>query len=262
MTGSPAGGLVLVVASERTSIRWAERLEELGVAAKALPWSAIAPGRDCDRANDVLRVKGGDRSNPRRLVLLTSQNALAFLPPGSGAGWQAVAVGPETARAAVAAGFSVDVESDADPAEGFEGVARRLVARLGPGCRAIWLRGESAKREGLEVLEAAGWIVVDFVTYMAEPRLGFDASVRLAPPARAFIVGSPAAALALKGAFGPVGFPPAAGTTRVFVKGASTATALQSRVLGGIERVTPEIVVDLPDGVVERLGPRRTGPAS
>jgi uroporphyrinogen-III synthase len=256
MTGSPDGGRVHVVASEATSHRWAARLEEMGVPARAIPWSVIAPGPDCERANDLLRVKGGDRSNPRRLVLFTSKNAVAFLPAHAGAGWQAVAVGPETARAAVDAGFTVDVEADADPAGGFASVARQLVARLGSDRRAIWLRGESAQREGVRILEAAGWIVAEFVTYVAEPRLGFEASVLRAPPARAWVVGSPAAATALLGAFGARGFPPPGHPTRVFVKGESTAAALRSP-----GRAPVEIVTDLPDGVAARLGPPHAGPA-
>ena len=248
MTSSSPARLVLVVASETTSRDWAKRLEALGVPARALPWSSIGPGPDCKRANDLLGVKGGDRSKPRRIVLLTSKNAAEFLPASVGVGWQAVAVGPESARAAIEAGFSVDADPDADSAAGFASVARGLVERLGPGRRAIWLRGESANRDGIEVLKAAYWIVAEFATYRAEPRLGFEASVLLAPPARAWVVGSPAAAAALTAAFGAKGFPPPVGQVRVFVRGETTAAAL--RVPG---RAEPEIVVDMPDGIVERL---------
>ncbi len=248
MTALVVDGPVLVMASESTSREWAERLESFGVPARALPWSTIGPGPDCERANDLLRVKGGDRSNPRRIVLLTSKNAALFLPVRAGVGWQAMTVGPETARAAIEAGFTVDAEPVADEGAGFASVARGLIARLGHGRRAIWLRGESAHRDGVELLKAAGWIVAEFVTYRAEPRIGFEASVHLASGARAWVVGSPAAARALIAAFGTKGFPPPLGQARVFVRGETTADVLR---LPG--RAIPEIVADLPNGLPARL---------
>lgn len=252
---SDAGGdrPVVVVASERTAARWAARLVELGVAATAAPWSVICPGPDRELAGARLKARGEDAASRGRLVLLTSKHAVAFLDPGAGAGWRAVTVGAETAGAARAAGFALEPDEDLDSAQGFASVARRLVARHGPSRRAIWLRGESAHRGGVDVLAQAGWDVDELVVYAAEPRLRFDAEVRAALPARAWVVGSPAAARALRGVLGAREFPPAAGAARVFVRGETTAGVLRAP-----GRAEPEIVADLPDGLRSRLA----GPTS
>lgn len=247
MSGDGAGRPVVVVASQSTSTQWAARLVALGVPSIAVPWSVIGPGPDRAAAHAALRAEDA-RPTSRRIVLLTSKHAVAYVEAGAGAGWRAIAVGAETARAARAAGFTVDWDADADSAAGFAAVAKRLLESSGPAGRAIWLRGESAHRAGVDMLARAGWDVDEYVMYVAEPRVRFEADLRAAMPVRAWVVGSPAAADALRSAQGALRFPPPVGGARLFVRGATTAARVR---VGG--RVEPEVVVDMPDEVARRL---------
>ncbi len=250
-----ASGTVLVVASEDTATAWASRLVEEGVPALAVPSSSVARGPDVERAAGALCVAARPPADARPVVIVTSRNAVRFLPAAAGAGCSAVVVGEATARAARAAGFAADAGPGPDSAAGFASVARRLLAASPAPRAAIWLRGDVATREGVELLAAAGWAIEEFVTYVAVPRPTFADDVRGAPAAAAWVVGSPAAARALCAALGADAFPPGPGGPRVLVPGDTTAAALAVR-----GRVVPEIVPGLPEGLAARL--RGAGPTS
>jgi len=256
------GARVLVVASEDTAAAWAARLVDEGVPAFAVPWSTIAPGPDLARAAGALRAAArGAAANgpadPRPVVILTSRNGVRFLPARAGHGLAALVVGAATATAANDAGFVADAGPAAESAAGFASVVRRLLAASGAPRTALWLRGDAANREGVELLAAAGWRIEEFVTYVATSRPAFAADVRGALPARAWVVGSPAAAAALVTSLGPDAFPPRPGCARVFVPGETTAAAVS--VAG---RVVPEVVAGLPDGLATRFGAARGSPTS
>ena len=247
------GARVLVVASEDTAAAWASRLLDEGVSALALPWSTIAAGPDVERAAGALRAAAmadmaGAAASRHPVVILTSVNGVRFLPARVGEGLSAVVVGTATARAARDAGFVADAGPAADSAAGFASVARTLLAKSRVPRTALWLRGDVAMREGVELLAAAGWQVDEFVTYVATPRPAFAADVRGAMPARTWVVGSPAAARALVAVLGADAFPPLLGGASVFVPGETTAAAL---VVPG--RVAPELVPGLPEGLAARI---------
>jgi uroporphyrinogen-III synthase len=218
---------VAVVATEDTAAEWAAVLAANRVPAVAVPWARIAPAGDPDAAARLLDAGGFD------LVLLSSANALRFLPEGAGRGRFAAAVGRATAAAAKAAGFQV-VETGHTTAEA---LAQRL-AETFPR-RLLWLRGESAREEGAEILAKAGWTVTQAVAYRARPDPGLAAALRALGTPRAWVVGSPAAASALQLALGEHAFPPPRGGPAVIVPGETTAEAL--RVPG---RVEPTVAPD------------------
>lgn len=210
-----AGARVIVVATEETARRWAHGIRDAGIPAVACAWSTVANAADPGAVGRALASLTFD------LVLLTSANALRSVPAGAGAGIAAAAVGDRTAREATRLGFSVDVVGRS----GAEALARRL-AREGPPRRVLWLRGETALEGGASILRAAGCAVTEVVAYRTTevddlgPALG-----RLGAPA-AYVLGSPAAAKAVRRALGPDRFPPLSGGPPVLVLGSATADAL------------------------------------
>jgi uroporphyrinogen-III synthase len=226
---------VAVVATEDTAAEWAATLAANRFPAVAVPWARITPPADADAAARLLAAGEYD------LVLLTSANAVRFLPEEAGKGRFAAVVGRATEAAAKAAGFQV-VEVGHTTAEA---LARRL-AEAFPR-RLLWLRGEAAREDGAEVLAANGWTVVGAVAYRARPDPGFGAALRALGVPRAWVVGSPAAASALRLALGEAVFPPPLGGPPVVVPGETTAEAL--RVPG---RVEPTVAPDPSAEGVER----------
>ena len=212
MSSVAAARRVFVVATEETAERWARGIRDGGVPAVACPWSTVVSAADPAAAVAALSGRAFD------VVILTSASALRFLPAGSGAGLSVAAVGDRTAREAKRLGFSVEAAGRA----GSEALARKLAAG-GPLRRALWLRGETALERGADILRAAGWEVSEAVSYRTVESPGFPESLaRLGEPA-AYVLGSPAAALAR--ALGPAAFPPAAGGPPVVVVGEATAAA-------------------------------------
>jgi uroporphyrinogen-III synthase len=209
---------VAVVASEETSTRWAQAIRALGLPAAECPWSEIVPPADPAVALAALSRRDFD------LVLVNSSNAVRFLPPGVGTGLRAAAVGRRSAFAAKRAGFDVVLTGNA----GAESVARRLVADAGPPRRALHLRGEDARRDAERVLSQAGWTVTSVVAYRNRPRPDLAGTLARVGAPSAWVVGSPAAAAALRTALGEAAFPPPAGGTPVVVPGETTAAALRA----------------------------------
>ena len=158
-----------VVASGAAAARWTQALAWTRGAVVPLPWSEIVRVCGADGIRAALERVGPD------LVLLTSPNGLLetsgerpALPEGLGAGYAAACVGNLTASAARALGFSVRHVGTGTGAD----LARALIAAGGPG-RILFLRGDVVRREGPDLLEAAGWRVEELVTYEARPRSAF-----------------------------------------------------------------------------------------
>jgi uroporphyrinogen-III synthase len=180
---------VWTVASADTARRWAAAVRAAGHDALPLAWSEIVGVGDPD---DVVRAIA--RVGPD-LVLLTSPNAVRHLPAGLGDGLDAACVGEATAEAARGVGFAV---RHVGRGTGMD-LALELVAAGAPGL-VLFLRGETVRPEGTEVLERAGWRVEDQVVYAARPRAAFGAEVAAAPAPAAVVVGSPRGAQALEAA--------------------------------------------------------------
>lgn len=228
MSGRLPLGRVLVVATEATAWRWARRLQADGIPASACPWSCVVPMPGADRAPAALARPGIE------LVLLTSANALAALPPRLRRAPPVVAVGPRTARVARARGLRVERVGTGTGAD----LARELVAAGRPR-RVLWLRGRDATEDAARLLRAAHWRVEELVTYDTVARPDLAAAVRRRGPVRAWVVGSPAAASALRRALGPAAFPPRRGGPRVVVLGPTTAAAL--RIAGRVRPVLADL---------------------
>lgn len=179
-------GLVWTVASAQTARRWAAAVPATAYEGLALAWSETVAVGEPEGAVRALARVGPD------LVLLTSPNALAHLPPGIGTGLDAACVGETTARAARTAGFAVRHVGKGSGAD----LAHELVAGGEPGL-VLFLRGEVVRHEGADILEGAGWRVEHQVVYAARPREAFDAEVAAAPAPAAVVVGSPQGATAL-----------------------------------------------------------------
>ena len=183
-------------------------------------------------------------ARPRvQLVLLTSANALDGLPRLPRTRPPVAVVGPRTARVARERGFRVELAGTGTGAD----LARTLVA-AGPPRRVLWLRGREATEDAARLLRAAGWHVDELVTYDTVERADLAAAVRRRGPVRAWVVGSPAAAAALRRALGPSAFPPPRGGAPVVVLGATTAAALR---VGG--RVRPLVADPSPGGLAARI---------
>jgi uroporphyrinogen-III synthase len=226
---------VAVVATEDTAAEWTGALAANRVHAVSVPWARVTAAVDPESALRLLAAGNYD------LVLLTSANVLRFLPPDAGTGRCAAVVGRSTAAAAKAAGFQV-VEVGHTTAEA---LARRL-AETFPR-RVLWLRGETAREVGAEVLASHGWTVTSAIAYRARPDPDFGRALRDLGTPRAWVVGSPAAASALQLALGEERFPPPLGGPPVVVPGETTAEAL--RVPG---RVEPTVAPDASAEGIER----------
>jgi uroporphyrinogen-III synthase len=215
--GKPATDPVVVVATEETARRWSEAIAEAGLPVLPAPWSSVVPTKPPEAILTALRRGDFDA------VLLTSAHAARFVPPSAGMGLEAVVVGAHTAAlAAGIAGFHVRVVGE----EGAGGLAKRLV-ESGPPKRLLWLRGEEAHTEGADVLATAGWIVIPLIVYRTVPREEMAVEVRGHRHALAWVVGSPAAAGALRIALGADLFPPLDGGPPVIVPGETTAAAVR-----------------------------------
>lgn len=212
--GAPLGP-VLVVATEETARELALALVAAGVPARACPWAEVVPPTDPDALDRALAAPGFE------LLILTSANAVRFVPPARLAGRHAACVGAATAAAARKAGCVVDEVGKA----GARALAIELIVTQKPG-HALWLRGERAKDEGAAKLRAAGWTVNEAVAYATRPRADLAAAVSAVAAPRAFLVGSPAGGEALASALGPDAFPPGSGGPPVFVLGEASARAL------------------------------------
>lgn len=184
---------VTVVAVSGSAQAWAEALVAVGVAATALPHADVVAPPNADAVATALRVAPD-------LIVATSANAVAFLPPGAGAGLAAAAVGKRTAAALVDAGFRVEVVGDA----GFRALATALLASGRPGARVVWLRGATASTEGAALLRDGGMHVEEVVAYSTVPRAGFADAARAGDaPDRVVVLGSGGAARAWLDAIGP-----------------------------------------------------------
>jgi uroporphyrinogen-III synthase len=206
---------VVVVATEETARRWARGIRDAGIPAVACAWSTVADAADPAAVARALVAGGFD------LVLLTSANALRSIPAGAGTGRVAAAVGDRTAREATRLGFTVETVGRS----GAEALARRI-AREGTARRVLWLRGETALEGGAAILRAAGREVTEVVAYRTREVDDLAAALARLGPASAYVLGSPAAGVAVRRALGPDRFPPAAGGPPVVVLGAATADAV------------------------------------
>lgn len=177
---------VWVVASGAAAERWTHALRLARGAVESLPWSEIRPVGDPATVRETLEQVGPD------LVLLTSPNGLRLLPGGVGEGFEAACVGTLTASLARGLGFSVELAGRGTGGD----LARELITAGEPGL-ILFLRGEAVRREGPDLLEAAGWRIEERVIYEACPRPAFDGEVAAASEPSAFVVGSPNAASAL-----------------------------------------------------------------
>jgi len=216
--------VVWVVASADTAARWAEIAHRAGLDARPLAASVVGPVGDLGRIASRLDEVGPD------LVLLTSPHAAALLPPGTGDGWQAACVGPTTAEAARAAGFTVVHVGSGTGAH----LARDLIADGEPGL-ALFLCGEVVRPDALDLLEAAGWRVEQEVVYAARPRPEFAAEVAAVPAPDAIAVGSPEAAAALARAL------PSPGLRDRPAVAVGETTAARLRALGFSRVTRPEV---------------------
>lgn len=212
--GAPVGP-VLVVATEETARELALALVAAGVPARPCPWAEVVPPPELAALERALAAPAID------LLILTSANAVRFVPPARLAGRHAACVGAATAAAARKAGCVVDEVGTA----GAGALAVELILERRPA-HALWLRGERAKDEGAAKLRAAGWTVHEAVAYATRPRADLAAAVSAVAAPRAFLVGSPAGGEALVSALGPDAFPPAPGGPPVFVLGEASARAL------------------------------------
>ena len=215
--GHAVAGPVVVVATEDTARRWAAAIEAAGLPVLAMPWSHVVPTKPPEAILAALRRHDFDA------VLLTSAHAARFVPPSAGMGLAAVVVGEHTATiAAGIAGFHVKVVGE----EGAGGLARRLI-ESGPPQRLLWLRGEEAHTEGADALAGAGWSLTSLVVYRTVPRPEMPVEARANRHTAVRVVGSPAAAAALRAALGADVFPPLDGGPPVVVPGETTAAALR-----------------------------------
>jgi uroporphyrinogen-III synthase len=206
---------VVVVATEETARRWAHGIRDAGIPAVACAWSTVADAADPGAVARALGAGGFD------LVWLTSANALRSVPAGAGTGLSAAAVGDRTSREAKKLGFTVETVGRS----GSEALAKRL-AREGTARRVLWLRGETALEGGAAILRAAGREVTEVVAYRTTEVEGLGPAIARLGPAAAYVLGSPAAADAVRRALGPDRFPPPAGGPPVVVLGDATASAL------------------------------------
>lgn len=237
----PAPRPVWVVASEPTGRRWAEAIEAAGDAALALPWSEVVEPSDAADLAAALDERPD-------VVLLTSANAVRYLPTCGARGMRAACVGRTTAEAARRAGFDVAVVGRT----GAEEVARRVLAELPGAQRILFLRGSDARDEATEVLRAHGRAVRSAVAYETRPRAAFVSDVHAAPPPAAVVVGSPLAAAALDDALDVTERADAREVPAVAV-GETTAADLRGR---GFPRVTAASHPD-PEAIVEALRAER-----
>ena len=94
-------GPIWVVGSSDTTALWAEALRGLGPDVLELPWSDVTAVADGEALEAALELKKGE------LVLLTSRNALRFVPYTKAKDKPAACVGAQTAEAARRAGLSL-----------------------------------------------------------------------------------------------------------------------------------------------------------
>jgi uroporphyrinogen-III synthase len=235
VTARPAAAWI--VASEGTVRRWRQGLERLGRAAVPLPWSEVLPPDEPEALAEAL-------SEPTDLVLLTSANAVRWLP--SGARPPAACVGAATAEAARAARFEVLLVGEGGGAD----LAHAILADLPDARRVLFLRGGDAREEATEVLRAHGRSVRSAVAYETRPRAAFVSEVRAAPPPRGgIVVGSPRAAEALADALDISG---RAEERQVLVVAVGETTAARLEALG-----FPRVVAAArpgAEGIAEALG--------
>jgi uroporphyrinogen-III synthase len=182
-------GPVWVVGSDRTVERWCHALSVGGIDAVALPWSEVVAPADPEAVGDALSTRPD-------LVCLTSGNAARFVPSGAAAGLPAACVGEASARAAVAAGFRIDMVGRGGAAD----LARRILAERPAARSLLHLRGADALDDLPDLLRASGRDVRSVVAYATRARPRFPSEVAAAPDPSALIVGSPLAAAALDAA--------------------------------------------------------------
>jgi uroporphyrinogen-III synthase len=209
--------LVWVVATDESAARWSRGLEAAGFAATALPWSEVV-------APDDPASLGAAFAEPADVVLLTSANALRFLPTGAGAGRRAACVGASTAEAAARAGFEVRLVGEA----GGEELAERVVREMPAAAHVLFVHGSDAREEPVEVLRRAGRRVTGVVGYAKRPRAAFVAEVRAAPPPAALLVGSPRGAESLADALDAADRPDVRSEVPAIALGETTAARLRA----------------------------------
>jgi uroporphyrinogen-III synthase len=185
---APPPARVAVVATVEAAAAWVAAIRQTGIVATAAPFARVTTPRDPSRVAMAL----GSRRHA--LVLATSSNAVRFVPADVGFGRAAAAVGVKTAKALRDRGFRVEVQGDA----GAESLARAIVAS-GPPRSVLWLRGERAREEGVEILRAAGFVVDEVESYRTEPVPDFAATIAALGTPSAWVLGSPAAVEALAG---------------------------------------------------------------
>jgi uroporphyrinogen-III synthase len=147
------GGRVLITRPEPGAARTGKRLEELGFEPVILPLTEIrtvAADLRADRTFDAVAVSSANALRHADRALL---QALAGLP--------VFAVGPQTAEAAAAAGFSAPM---AGPGNG-EGLASLMAQRLPLGARVAYLCGRVRASSFEEALAVAGIDASPIETY-------------------------------------------------------------------------------------------------
>jgi uroporphyrinogen-III synthase len=162
------------------ALPWCERLQALGVPARALPLIDIAPAPDPQGLRDWFSgLKGGGAAKPAALVMFVSPNAAQCLIDVLPAGWAwpagllAGATGPGTAAALLAAGVPTGLVV-APPAEAAQFDSEALWALLthrGPwaGRRAAIVRGEGGRDWLSTQLRTAGADVEFVQAYARRP---------------------------------------------------------------------------------------------
>lgn len=183
---APAPRCALVTRPAAQATPWCERLQALGVPARALPLIGIAPAPDADGLRRWFASLGGDATTPPvSLLMFVSPNAAQCLVDALPAGWQwpagalAGATGPGTAAVLRAAGVPAEaiVAPGADAAQFDSEALWALLQHRWPwaGRRAAIVRGDGGRDWLAGTLRDAG-AQVEFVQAYARqaPALSAD----------------------------------------------------------------------------------------
>ncbi len=128
-------------------------------------------------SSDIERVDGGPAPPPGAVLVFTSANGPAALPESASRRARVFAVGPATAEAAHAAGFT-DVETGPGDAQA---LTEMIASRLEPEDAAlIHLRGEDAAYDVAGALRREGFSARDQIIYRAIPKTALEEAARAA----------------------------------------------------------------------------------
>ena len=168
--------------------RWATSLARLGIAARAVPITDVAPPSDRVALERATSTRGD------AMILLTSGYALGAVAVEALEGGRALCVGASTAARARAAGIEAVLVGDA----GAEGLVAALAAqpellREAETLGLLWLRGRDHHDGTREAFATLGVELREVEAYVMESIEAWWEGLEDGPPPPAVLVGSPRA---------------------------------------------------------------------